>query len=118
MEPMSEEGRPRTNVGKRPIPARRLERSVGRMQTYLVEHYRPGLTADDLRQAAALVRAAAAELQLAGAAVRYLRSTIVPTDEAFLSVFEAASEENVRATYARAGVPFERISLALQEEMT
>jgi hypothetical protein len=88
------------------------------MQTYLVEHYRPGLTAEDLRQAAALVRAAAAELQHAGTAVRYLRSTIVPTDEAFLSMFEAASEDDVRATCARAGIPFERISLALPEELT
>jgi uncharacterized protein DUF4242 len=87
------------------------------MQTYLVEHYQPGLTAAELQEAAALVRTAAAALERDGSAVRYLRSTIVPGDEAMLSVFEAGSEAAVQEAYARAGVPFERISLALNEEM-
>jgi hypothetical protein len=63
------------------------------------------------------VRTAAAALERDGSAVRYLRSTIVPEDEAMLSVFEAGSEAAVQEAYARAGVPFERISLALNEEM-
>jgi hypothetical protein len=88
------------------------------MQTYLVEHYQPGLSAADLQEAAALVRIAAAALQREGSAVRYLRSTIVPGDEAVLSVFEAVSEIAVQEAYALAGVPFERISLALPEETT
>lgn len=86
------------------------------MQTYLVEHYRPGLDPDGLRQAAALVRAAAAALEREGSSLRYLRSTIVPTDEAFLTIFEAASEGAVRDAYARADLPFERISIAISEE--
>jgi len=88
------------------------------MQTYLVEHYRPGMNAEALQESAALIRAAAAALEREGSPVHYLRSTIVPTDEAFLSVFEAASESAVREAYARAGVPFERISLALPEELS
>ena len=51
-----------------------------------------------------------------GRAVRYLRSTIVPADEALLCVFEADSEELVREVYARAGVPFERLSAAIADE--
>jgi hypothetical protein len=42
-----------------------------------------------------------------GRQVRFLRSTIVPADEAFLCLVEAASEEAVRDAYARAGIPFE-----------
>jgi hypothetical protein len=83
------------------------------MQTYLVEHYRPGGTAEALQQAAALIRATAFALEREGSSIRYLRSTIVPADEAFLSLFEADSESAVRAAYARAGVAFDRISTAL-----
>jgi hypothetical protein len=86
------------------------------MQTFLVEHYRPGLTAADLQRAAHVIRSATAELELEGTAVHYVRSTIVPGDEAFLSLFEAESEEIVRAAYARAGIVFERITLAVAEE--
>ena len=45
-----------------------------------------------------------------------LRSTIVPADEALLCVLEAGSEELVREVYARAGVPFERLSVAIADE--
>jgi hypothetical protein len=88
------------------------------VQTYLVEHYRPGLDTEALKRAAARIRAAASALEREGSDLRYLRSTIVPTDEAFLSFFEAASETAVREAYVRAGVPFERISLALTEDST
>jgi Protein of unknown function (DUF4242) len=50
-----------------------------------------------------------------GKEVRYLRSTIVPVDESFTCVFEAATEELVREAYARAGIPFERISRAIAD---
>ncbi len=51
-----------------------------------------------------------------GKAIRYLRSAIVPADESFFCVIEATSEEFAREAYARAGIPFERISPALLEE--
>lgn len=88
------------------------------MQTFLVEHYRPGLDVEALQDAARRVRAAVLALERRGAGVHYVRSTIVPRDEAFLSVFEAASEDAVRQAYASAGVRFERISLAIPEETT
>jgi Nickel responsive protein SCO4226-like len=85
-------------------------------QTYLVEHYRPELTVDGLREWAARVREAAVELQRQGRPVRYLRSTIVPADESLLCLLEAAGEELVRETYARAGIPFERLSTVILTE--
>jgi hypothetical protein len=84
-------------------------------QTYLVEHYRPGLTVDELRQWAERVREAAARMEREGRAVRYVRSAIVPADESLLCVLEAATEELVRETYARAGIPFERLSAVIPE---
>jgi hypothetical protein len=83
---------------------------------YLVEHYSPGLTVDGLGWRAARVRETAAVMGSEGRAVRYLRSTIVPADEALLCVFEAGSEELVREVYARACLPFERLSSAIADE--
>ena len=83
---------------------------------YLVEHYSPGLTVDGLGCRAALVRDTAVAMGREGRAVRYLRSTIVPADEALLCVLEASSEDLVREVYVRAGVPFERLSVAIAHE--
>jgi hypothetical protein len=83
---------------------------------YLVEHYSPGLTVDGLGCWAARVRETAVAMGSEGRAVCYLRSTIVPADEALLCIFEAGSEELVRELYARAGVPFERLSVAIADE--
>jgi len=85
------------------------------LQTYLVEHYRPELQPEQLKCAAARVRATALEMEGEGKPVRHVCSTIVPVDESFLCVFEAASEELVREAYARAGVPFERVSMAISD---
>jgi hypothetical protein len=84
-------------------------------QTYLVEHYRPGFEAETLKQWAARVRDAAAEMEREGKPVRYRRSAIVPADESLLCVLEAATEELVRETYARAGIQFERLSSVIPE---
>jgi hypothetical protein len=81
-------------------------------KTFLVEHYRPGLDADELRRSASRVRVSAGEMEREGKPVRHVRSAVVPLDEFFLCIFEAASEELVREAYARAGIAFERISLA------
>ena len=82
-------------------------------ETFLVEHYRPGLTADGAW--AALVRETTGEMEREGKPVRYLRATIVPTDESLLCVFEATSEQLVREAYARAGIPFERITAVIPD---
>jgi hypothetical protein len=84
-------------------------------ETFLVEHYRPGLTTDELAEWATRVRDAAKELEREGKPVRYLRATIVPADESLLCVFDAASEQLVRDAYARAEIPFERITAVIPD---
>lgn len=84
-------------------------------QTYLVEHYRPGSGATDLEQAAVRVREAVDELEREGRPVRFRHSIVVATDESFLCVVEAASEDLVHLAYDRASVTFERISAARTE---
>ena len=49
--------------------------------------------------------------------MRYLRATIVPTDEALLCVFEAGSEQLVREAYTRAGIAFERYAAVIPDGM-
>ena len=83
---------------------------------YLVEHYRPGWDVAQLTSCIARVRETLLELEHAGKPVHYVRSTIVPNDESFLCVIEAATEDDVTAAYARACVPFERITAAISVE--
>ena len=83
---------------------------------FLVEHYRPGLSSDRLAAAVSDVRAAAAALAAEGRPLAYLRSAIVPDDEAYLSFFRASSKADVRAAYDRACVRFERISEVVPTE--
>jgi len=87
-------------------------------KAFLVEHYRPGLTADELGAWAARIRATTDEMERTGQPVRYLRATIVPTDESLLCMFEASSEQLVREAYRRAELPFERITAVISEEAT
>jgi hypothetical protein len=84
-------------------------------ETYLVEHYRPGLTVEGLQEWAARVRDAASAMERDGMSVRYVRSTIVPGDESLLCLIEAATEQLVHELYARAGIPFERIQPAIAD---
>jgi hypothetical protein len=88
----------------------------GTRQAYLVEHYRPGLDVSQLTRAVARVSETIAEMEHTGEPIHYVSSTIVPSDESFYCVLEAATEEDVRGAYARAGVPFERMSAAVLVE--
>lgn len=81
--------------------------------TYVVEHYRPGLDGDELRHLAQRLRDTVVEMGRAGKAIRCVNSTVVPEDDYFQSVLEAASERLVREAHARAGISFERISVAI-----
>jgi hypothetical protein len=85
-------------------------------QTYLVEHYRPGFTAERLAEWATRVRSAALGIAREGKPVRYLRSTVVPADESLLCLLEAPSDDLVRAVYARAGIPFERLTAVISDD--
>jgi len=82
-------------------------------KTFLVEHYRPGRDVAQLSSSIARIRETVTEMERAGEPVRYLSATIVPNDESFFCLIEAACEEVVSDVYRRADVPFERISAAI-----
>jgi hypothetical protein len=84
--------------------------------SYLVEHYQPGTSVRNLSTWADRLRTAATEMAHEGAAIRLVHATIVPADESLLCVFEADSEALVRNVYGRAGLGFERISVAVSSE--
>jgi hypothetical protein len=79
------------------------------VDTFLVEHYWPGVTEEAFVLAAAKVRASASELS----GIHFLHSTLVPGDEAAFCVFQASSSDVVAEAYRLAGVPYERILDAL-----
>jgi hypothetical protein len=87
----------------------------GERELYLVEQYRPGLGSDELRRVADRIRLVVDRLERDGSPIRLLRSTIVPDDEAILSIVEATSESIVREAYAGAGSSIERISTAIDQ---
>jgi hypothetical protein len=92
------------------------EHHAEQRQAFLVEHYRPGRQVEELTLAFAVVRAAVVDMERAGLPITYVRTTIVPKDEAFLCVIEAASAELIGDAYARAGIAFDRISPAISPE--
>lgn len=89
------------------------EQRPGPRKAFLVEHYRPGRGVAQLSSSIARLREITAEMERAGEPVRYLSATIVPIDESFFCLIEAASEEVVSDVYGRADIPFERISAAI-----
>jgi hypothetical protein len=90
------------------MPRRRVE------NTYLVEHYRPGLTAEELGHCVTGIQDALRALEGEDAA-RFLGFVAVPADEAFLVLLGAESERQVDTTYQCIGTTFDRISLAFVE---
>jgi hypothetical protein len=82
-------------------------------QTYVVDHYRAGLDGDELRRQAERVRDAIVDMGQDGKAIRCLSSTVFPEDAYFQSMVEATSMGLVREAHVRAGISFERISVAI-----
>jgi hypothetical protein len=82
-------------------------------QTYLVERYWPGITAEAHEAAVARGRRAAAELRREGVDIAYVRSTLVPEQETVLCVFEAESADVVAALNDLAEIPCDRITEAV-----
>jgi hypothetical protein len=79
------------------------------MSTYVAERYLPGVTAEQLLDAARRARRATAEMTAAGTPVTYLRSTFLTADQTCYCLFEGPSEHAVRQANDKAGIPYERI---------
>lgn len=78
-------------------------------ERYLVERFWPGVDRDQLCSAELRIGSAARELAGRGREVRVLSSMLIAADEVVLSLFEAATEEDVVEVNRRSGVPFDRV---------
>ncbi len=83
------------------------------MSTYAAERYLPGVTPDQLLNAARRAKRAAAEMTATGTPVTYLRSTFLPGDQTCYCLFDGPSEQAVAQANDRAGIPYERIVAVL-----
>ncbi len=76
---------------------------------YVAECFIPGLTEAAIAHLSESVTRSTEDFAADGELVRYLGSTLFPTDEVVFFEFEGTSEEAVRRASMRAEIPFERI---------
>lgn len=93
-------------------------REVPGVSTFLVERYWPGVTEAAFADAARRVGEGVDAMRHDGVAIRIRSTTLVPGDEAGYWVIEAASKDAVEAVFARAGLPVERIVVAVEPSVT
>jgi hypothetical protein len=84
------------------------------LSLFLVERYVPSVNLERARVDAARASAASAEPTEDGAVVRYLGSTLVPSDETCFVLFEARSADDVRRLLERARIACDRVVEAVQ----
>lgn len=82
------------------------------MPSYLVETYQPS---DDVQRVADRLRDAVEDLVREGIAIRYLRATVVPDDEACFHLVEAPDVATVEAACRRAGLDRPRVVAAIED---
>jgi Protein of unknown function (DUF4242) len=84
------------------------------MGTYMVERYLPGVGEEELHAAIGRLRAAAAQLQAEGVAVRYLGSSFTPADQCCFCLLTGPTPAAVQEANERAEFPFARIVPAVR----
>jgi Protein of unknown function (DUF4242) len=80
---------------------------------FLVERYLPAANVDELRAAVARVARSCDELRAAGADLRYLHSTYIPSEATCFCVFEAACTADLASVNETHGFRIDRISAAI-----
>lgn len=83
------------------------------MSVYMVERSLGGIAMPDLAAAQQRAIETSRQFTAGGTPVRYLRTTFVPTTGACMCLFDAGSAEAVRRVNEEAGIPFDRITEAL-----
>lgn len=83
------------------------------MSVYMVERNLKGISMEDLGGAQKAAIAKADEFTAVGTPARYIRSTFAPDDGRCLCLFEAESKEAVERLNTEAGLPFDRVTPAL-----
>lgn len=84
------------------------------MPSYLVETYQPTSPSDDVQRAAGRLQDAVEDLVRQGIAIRYLRATVVPEDEACFHLVEASDVASVEEACRRAGLDRARVVAAIE----
>lgn len=79
------------------------------MDTFMVESYWPGVTAEAFAESDARAKEAAAELSSQGTGARYLDSILVPEDESVFYVVEEGSAEAAAELARRAQIRVDRV---------
>jgi uncharacterized protein DUF4242 len=82
----------------------------------VVEFYVARADAGSVAERAKDLHRAVEQVSQQGTPVRYLRSLYVPEDETCFFLLDAPSADTVREAAQRAGLPFERIAEAQDEE--
>jgi hypothetical protein len=85
-----------------------------RLSLFLAERYVSSVNLESARVDAARASAASAEPTEDGAMVRYLGSTLIPSDETCFVLFEARSADDVRCLLERAQITCDRVVEAVQ----
>jgi hypothetical protein len=83
------------------------------MPVFMVERSLKGIPMNDLAKAQQAAIATSRDFTADGMAVRYIRSTFVPSTGACMCLFEANEATHVKQVNERAGIPFDRITEAL-----
>jgi hypothetical protein len=81
--------------------------------TFLVERYWPGIDLATLRPVLGRLEAAAQAMRAEGAPVEHVGSILMPVDEVVFSLIAARDEGLVRELNERAGLPVDRITVAI-----
>jgi len=81
---------------------------------YLVEWYRPAVTAQPLDETVAKLDASTVAIRAEGLAVRLLVALTARSDQVLYSVFAASSPDTVRQVCERAGFPAERVTAGIE----
>ena len=88
------------------------------LATFLVERYWPGIDLATLRPVLGRLDAAARAMRAEGAPVEHVGSILMPVDEVVFSLIAARDEGLVRELNERAGLPVDRITIAISLSST
>ncbi len=83
------------------------------MTVFMVERSLKGIPMSDLAKAQQGAISTSRQFTADGTPVRYIRSTFVPESGACMCLFEAADAESVKRVNQTAGIPFDRVTEAL-----
>ena len=83
------------------------------MSVFMVERDLKGIAMEDLAAAQKAAITTAETMRGEGSEVRYLHSSFVPSDGRCMCFFEGQTSDQVKALNDRAGLPYSRVTEAL-----